>query len=162
MRSLSLLAAVLGVVLISAGEPEMGSHCDPGQVNDLARVKVQAGTEVFVRDGVPGSDNCVAPLCAATDGLRPSCTKPSEGDLACANAGEGFGCHATVAFGKLASVTSKPAEACGADSIGAGYPCDGVTPDGEPTVLGNKCCAVAATTIDARAAEIGRAKFVEL
>ena len=162
MRSNSLLAAMLGVVLVLACEPETDSPCDPEQVKGVARVKVQSGTNVVVRDGALERDSwSAAPLCASTDGCRPSCMKPCEGDVQCAEAGERVSCQASVVFGDLACV-STPSGGGDADSIGDGYSCNGVTPDGEPTVLGNKCCAAAATTINSRDAGSGRAKFVVL
>ncbi len=160
MRSILLPVAMLGVMLILACEPELGSPCDPFQVKVLARVKVQAGTNDLVRDVALDSDSCSAALCASTDGSRPYCTKQCEGDAECAEAGEGFSCQAIVAFGELACVDFTPADACDADGNGDGYPCDCVTVDGEPSVLVKKYCAAAATTIDARDAEYGRAKFV--
>ena len=163
MRPLSLLAALLGVVLILSCQPEMASQHLPDQFKMLVRMKVLVGTDFVVHDVAPGRDSCsAAASCASTNGSRPSCTKPYEGDVECVESGEEYSWHAIVACGELPCVNVTLAEAYDAVDNGDGCPCDGVTLHGEPAVLAKTSCDAPATTIDARDAEDGLEKFVAI
>lgn len=162
MSSISLPAATLGVVLTLPCEPATGSLCGLDQVNGLARVKVQSGTTVVVRDGSLQLDSWSAAWCASTHGSYPYSTNRCEGDVASLAWQPNPSPASAHSCGELTRVSFTPAEACDADGNGDAHPCDGVILYGEPSVLVKESCAAAATTLDARDAKYGRARFVVL
>jgi len=96
------MLVIVGVCALGslACEPEIGGLCDPDPKKVADHIEVKKGTNNLVQD--VELDNCSQGFCLSTDGSRPYCTKQCEGDIECAEAGEGFTCQAVINFGPLA------------------------------------------------------------